>query len=115
MATAATSRRRRCARSASTCTEPLDGLASRGPGPAIDARMAMTQLSDPQPACRGACQAMTVGSILGACGTSAPSKVGWMRIVGTRVLSGPNLYDESSGVVIGTELGTPPPAGQPFL
>src|SRR5207245_8584871 len=25
-----------------------------------------------------------------------------------------NLYDESSGVVVGTELGTLPPAGQPF-
>jgi len=37
-----------------------------------------------------------------------------MRVVGARVLSGPNLYDHSSGVVIGTELGTLPPAGQPF-
>src|SRR5690348_8336313 len=37
-----------------------------------------------------------------------------MRVGGGRVLSGPNLYDHSSGVVIGTELGTLPPAGQPF-
>jgi hypothetical protein len=37
-----------------------------------------------------------------------------MRVAGTRVLSGPNLYDDSSGVVIGTELGPLPPAGQPF-
>jgi UDP-N-acetylmuramyl tripeptide synthase len=38
-----------------------------------------------------------------------------MRIVGTRVLFGPNLYDDSSGGVIGTELGTLPPAGRPFV
>src|SRR6266446_5192103 len=37
-----------------------------------------------------------------------------MRIVGVRILSGPNIYDDSSGVVIGTELDSLPPAGQPF-
>ena len=37
-----------------------------------------------------------------------------MRIVGVRALSEPNIYDDSSGVAIGTELGSPPLAGQPF-
>src|SRR5690242_14375534 len=37
-----------------------------------------------------------------------------MRTTGIRVLSGPNLYDDSSGVVIGTELASLPPAGEPF-
>ena len=54
-----------------------------------------------------------MGPILSRCGVRAAGG-GWMRIVGTRVLFGPNLYDDSSGVVIGTELGSLPPAGQPF-
>ena len=35
-------------------------------------------------------------------------------MTGVRVLSGPNLYDDSSGVVIGAELESLPPAGEPF-
>jgi len=35
-------------------------------------------------------------------------------MTGVRVLSGPNLYDDSGGVVIGTELDSLPPAGAPF-
>ncbi len=37
-----------------------------------------------------------------------------MRMTGIRVLSGPNLYDDSGGVVIGTELASLPPAGEPL-
>jgi UDP-N-acetylmuramyl tripeptide synthase len=56
---------------------------------------------------------MIAASILGPGAASAPPEWGWMRIVGTRFLSGPNLYDDSNGVVIGTELGAVPPAGPP--
>ena len=37
-----------------------------------------------------------------------------MRITGARFLSGPNVHDDASGVVIGTDLASLPPAGQPF-
>src|SRR6266851_4330270 len=36
-----------------------------------------------------------------------------MRTVGARFPSGPNIHDDSSGVVIGTDLVSLPPAGQP--
>src|ERR1700687_6123281 len=38
-----------------------------------------------------------------------------MRIVGVRVLAGPNIHDDSSGIVATTELEALPPAGQPLL
>jgi cyanophycin synthetase len=38
-----------------------------------------------------------------------------MRIVGGRFLSGPNVHDDSSGVVIGTKLESLPPVGEPFV
>jgi hypothetical protein len=38
-----------------------------------------------------------------------------MRMTGARFLAGPNIHDDSSGVVIGTELESQPPAGQPII
>src|SRR5947208_13222368 len=64
-----------------------------------------------------ACQAGAAHSILsrGRPEAGRPPAGGFgMRMTGVRVLSGPNLYDDSSGVVIGAELESLRPAGEPF-
>src|SRR5258708_2208673 len=68
-------------------------------------------------AAASACQAWGAQAILsrGRPEADRPPAGGFgMRMTGVRVLSGPNLYDDSSGVVIGTELTSLPPAGAPF-
>ncbi|MFO1057461.1 MAG: Mur ligase family protein [Dongiaceae bacterium] len=40
--------------------------------------------------------------------------VSCMRIAGARFLNGPNIHDDASGVVIGTEIVSLPPADQPI-
>src|SRR5260221_4556006 len=67
-------------------------------------------------AAASACQAGAAHSILsrGRPEADRPPAGGFgMRMTGVRVLSGPNLYGDSSGVVIGTELASLPPAGEP--
>jgi len=37
-----------------------------------------------------------------------------MRVTGARFLAGPNIHDDSSGVVIRNEMASLPPAGAPL-
>src|SRR5882724_4294492 len=43
-----------------------------------------------------------------------PGEGDGMRILGARFRSGPNVHDDSSGVIINTEVASLPPAGEPF-